>query len=112
MGGRNLFVLLIVATALSLGLFASEQNPQQGVPAPATLGLEQGILEFDTPDFKLKLVKSSQTIAALEPKGTNGFDFTPADRLENRASDRFNSLGDITLRIGRGDAGVDRAATD
>src|SRR5438128_8021846 len=66
---------------------------------------DQGTLNFDTPDFTLKLVKASQTIAALQPKGANGFDFTPADRLENRASDRFNSLGDLTFRARQGTAG-------
>lgn len=108
---------------------AAQQQPQQP-PPPPTLGLDQGVLEFDTPDFTLKLVKASQTIAALEPKGvptytpTPGrgrgnrgadpnappappppppaplkFDFTPADRLANRAADGFHHLGDITLRV-------------
>jgi hypothetical protein len=71
-----------------------------------TLGLDQGFLEFDTPDFNLKLVKASQTIAALQPKGADGFDFTPADRLTFRASDGFNSLGDLTLRLRAGDSGA------
>ena len=31
-------------------------------------------LEFDTPDFKLKLLKASQTVAALEPKHAAGVD--------------------------------------
>jgi hypothetical protein len=39
-----------------------------------------------------------RTIAALEPKGAGGFDFTPADRLANRSADRFNSLGDLNFR--------------
>ena len=85
------------------------QNPQGGrgaAPAPATLGLEQGTLDFDLPDFTLKLVKTSQTIAALQPTGASGFDFTPADRLENRASDRFNSLGDLTFRARQGNSGA------
>jgi hypothetical protein len=82
------------------------ENPQRGAPpAPSTLGLEQGTLNFDTPDFTLKLVKASQTVAALQPKGANGFDFTPADRLEARASDRFNSLGDLTFRARQGTTG-------
>jgi hypothetical protein len=82
------------------------QNPQRGAaPAPATLGLEQGTLDFDTPDFTLKLVKASQTIAALQPKGADPFDFTPADRLVNRASDRFNSVGDLTFRARSGNTG-------
>ncbi len=75
------------------------------VSATPTLGLEEGLLEFDTPDFNLKLVKASQTIAALQPKGADGFDFTPADRLTYRASNGFNSLGDLTLRVRAGDVG-------
>jgi hypothetical protein len=70
-----------------------------------TLGLEQGTLDFDTKDFTLKLVKASQTVAALQPKGAAGFDFTPADRLSNRATDRFNSLGDLTFRARVGTSG-------
>ena len=56
-------------------------------------------LDFDTPDFIFKLTKASQTIAALEPKGANGFDFTPADRLADRSEDHFNALGDIDFRL-------------
>src|SRR5262245_980430 len=76
----------------------------QAAPTP-TLGLQHGTLDFDTPDFTLKLVKDSQTIAALQPKGAKGidtntpFDFTPADQLTARQGDRFNHLGDITLRV-------------
>jgi len=65
----------------------------------------EGTLDFETPDFTLKLVKSSQTVAALQPKGAGGFDFTPADRLANRAADRFNSLGDLTFRAREGTSG-------
>ena len=97
--GRLMPVLLVV---ISLGLLCNKtvslQTQNQG-PPPPTLGLEQGVLEFDTPDFKLKLVKASQTVAALQPKTTSGFDFTPGDRLERRASNGFYHLGDITLRV-------------
>ena len=75
-------------------------------PLPPTLGLDQGYLEFDTPDFKLKLVKASQTVAALQPKGADGFDFTPADRLERRAANGFHHLGDLTLRLRAGSSGA------
>ena len=102
----------------------------QQPPPPPTLGLDQGFIELDTPQFRLKLVKASQTIAAFEPKGvptytpTPGrgrgnrgqdpaappappppppsplnFDFTPADRLAQRAADGFHHLGDLTLRL-------------
>src|SRR5881296_3037953 len=68
-------------------------------PLMLLLAEDQGALSFDTPDFNLKLVKASQTIAALQPKAADGFDFTPADRLDIRTADGFNSIGDLTLRV-------------
>ncbi len=73
---------------------------------PPTLGLDQGLIELDTPDFTLKLVKASQTIAALQPKAAQGFDFTPADWLDNRAADGFHHLGDLTFRLRVGTSGA------
>ena len=43
----------------------------------AGVPLDQGTLDFDTPGFTLKLVKASQTIAALEPKGVPTYTPTP-----------------------------------
>ena len=62
-------------------------------------------LDLDTPDFKLRLVKTSQTVAALEPKSTPGFDFTPADRLSQRAADGYHHLGDLIVRVRAGSSG-------
>ena len=72
---------------------------------PPTLGLDQGFLEFNTPDFNLKLVRASQTAAALHPKGAGDFDFTPADQLERRAANGYFQLGDLTLRLRQNNAG-------
>ncbi len=69
---------------------------------PSTLGLNQGFIEFNTPDFLVKIVKSSQTLAALIPNGAGSFDFTPFDMLESRDSDGFFHLGDLTIRIRSG----------
>ena len=109
----------------------AQGRANQPPPPPPTLGLEEGVIELDTPEFRLKLVKASQTIAALEPKGVPtytptptgrrgggrgqdpaatpaapppppaplNFDFTPADRLQQRAADGFHHLGDLTLRL-------------
>jgi len=104
---RKAVVALCFMGMLFLVVYA--QNPQgtRGTPAsPPTLGLEEGTLDLETPDFTLKLVRASQTVAALSPKGSNDFDFTPADRLDSRASDRFNSLGDITFRVSVGNSGL------
>src|SRR5262245_16621840 len=121
--------LLALAASLALaapcvvGAGARAQQPQgranTPAPPPATLGLEHGTLDFDTPDFTLRLVKDSQTIAALRPKGAKGvdartpFDFTPADQLTARQGDRFNHLGDITLRVKQGSGTwIDLASSD
>jgi len=64
-----------------------------------TLGIEHGYLKLDTSDFNLRLIKDSQTLAELKPKGAKGFDFAPSDRLTERASDGFYHLGDINLRV-------------
>jgi len=72
---------------------------QRRSSGPPTLGLDQGVTNFDTPDFTLKLVNASQTVAALEPKGGDGFDFTPADQIETRQGDHFYQLGDLTFRV-------------
>jgi len=108
--GRRALVMLVGAASFAAPIvvgtaIARSQARGQATPPPPTLGLENGTLDFDTPDFKLKLVKDSQTIAALEPKNAKGmdaataFDFTPADQLQSRQADRFNHLGDVTLRI-------------
>jgi hypothetical protein len=94
-------IALCLAALLPFAIHSRAQNqtPQNQPQRPPTLGLDQGYDEFDTPNFKLKLVKASQTVAALEPKGDNGFDFTPADRLERRAADGYYHLGDLTMRV-------------
>ena len=100
-----------ISALLACGLIAfpsgraQNSRPDQTPPPPPTLGLEAGYLDFDTPDFKVKLVKASQTIAALEPKRVDGFDFTPADRLERRAANGYHHLGDLTLRLRAGETG-------
>ena len=99
-----------VLAPLAVHVWAQQAAQGRGGPTPPapTLGLENGTLDFDTPDFTLKLVKDSQTIAALQPKGAKGmdastpFDFTPADQLTARQGDRFNHLGDIHLRDAAG----------
>ncbi len=97
------FIALLALELCSVQLIHAQQPSP--TPLPPTLGLDQGYLEFETPDFKVKLVKASQTIAALQPKNADGFDFTPADRLERRAANGYHHLGDLTLRLRTGNAG-------
>lgn len=64
-----------------------------------SLGIAQVYQKFETPDFQLKLVKASQTVAGLRPLKELNFDFTPSDRLEIRDKDSLYHLGDINVRI-------------
>lgn len=93
---RYIILLILCLTASTAGL---AQQGQDGEEISPTLGLEQGFLHFETPDFKLKLVKASQTIAALQPKGENDFDFTPSSLLERRNGNDFYHIGDLNLRL-------------
>jgi uncharacterized protein DUF5695 len=72
---------------------------------PAPLRFDNAILEFETPGFKLTLMKASQTVASLEPKSTPGFDFIPLDRLQQRAEPGYHHLGDLIFRTRTGNSG-------
>lgn len=65
----------------------------------STLETDQGFLNLNTKYFELKLLKSSQTVAALSPVSDKTFDFTPGERLSVRDKDGLYQLGDINLRI-------------
>jgi len=92
---RKCVLVMCLMDAL-LGVSAQEKEKKPPTPGPM---LSQGTLDFDTPDFTLTLVRSSQTVAALKPKNGGGFDFTPGDLLVARSQDGFFQLGDITLRL-------------
>lgn len=99
---RSLFLC-----ALALSLVASPhargaQRGGRGRETVLTLGLEQGVLGLDSPLIDLELVRASQTVAALQPKGADGFDFTPGDWLQRRSGDGFYHLGDLNLRLRSG----------
>ena len=93
---NTIFVLLILAFPYA---FLGQTPRPTAEPRPKTLGVERGYDVFETAGFKLRFLKSSQTAAALEPVDANGFDFTPADRIDQRASDGFYQLGDLLFWI-------------
>ena len=94
-------ILLPVLLTLSIAhcAIANGQEPApKKLPTPGPM-LSQSVENFETPDFTLSLVKSSQTVAALKPKGAEEFDFTPGDLLVERSQNGYFHLGDITLRL-------------
>lgn len=86
------FVLCLYTSALGQGTGVNS------APAPGPM-LDQGTEDHDTPDFALSQVRSSQTIAALKPKGADGFDSTPGDLLTERSQIGYFHLGDLILRL-------------
>src|SRR5215469_9698787 len=75
-----------------------QKPPEKKPPVPGPM-LKGGIQGYDTPDFSLSLVRSSQTVAALKPRNADGFDFTPGDLLVARSQNGYFHLGDVTLRL-------------
>jgi len=94
--------ILAFILCLSTGTLAQATGARSS-PAPGPM-LNQGIEDYDTPDFTLSLVRSSQTSAALKPKGGDGFDFAPGDLLPERSQNGYFHLGDLTLRLRLGDS--------
>jgi hypothetical protein len=103
---RLKLVVAGVVTAGSLvfwaGLSARQQKPAEP-PKPGPM-LDQGTMAVETPAFRLTLVRSSQTVAALQAKAASGFDFTPGDLLVARSQDGYYHLGDLDLRVRSGTA--------
>ena len=94
----QLSICLLFSLLLSLNL--KSQNYWKAIEdKEPTLGIAEVFQKFNTPQFQLKLVKASQTVAALRPNEDPRFDFTPGDRLEIRDKDGLYHLGDINLRL-------------
>jgi Family of unknown function (DUF5695) len=105
-----LSLTLSIVVVSSLRMIAQESQPA-APNAPGESLLDQGYLDRDAPDFTLKLVKSSQTAATLQPKGAGaaeGCDFTPSDWLKKRAANGYRHLGDLILRVRKGKADTER----
>jgi hypothetical protein len=67
--------------------------------------LDQGLAQYDTAELRMRLVRSSGTVAGLAPIHRSGatsekdFDFTPAELLAARSTDGYYHLGDLDLRL-------------
>ena len=105
--GRLLVAWGFLLLCLILGIRTQADGQGKKGAAPPTPGpmLEQGMLDLDTPDFTLSLVRSSQTVAGLKPKGAANFDFTPGDILVARSQNGYYHLGDLDLRVRAGTQG-------
>ncbi len=103
----NLIPLFFLVLCLILVVHEKSTAQERAHKEPPTPGpmLAQGTITFDTPEFTLDLVRSSQTVAALKPKAAPEFDFTPGDLLVERSKDGYYHLGDLNLRVRMGNSG-------
>ncbi len=78
----------------------------QGPPKPLPPGpmLDEGTVKLIGPSLDLTLLRSSGTVAALNPASDPTLDYTPGDILKERSADTFYHLGDLDLRLRIGDA--------
>ncbi|QGY44803.1 hypothetical protein GM418_14330 [Maribellus comscasis] len=99
MKSRNTVVILLCwmlswSFSPSAALIKAPQSP-----ASDSLNLEMGSVKFSTSEFKIELLKSSQTVLGLHPASEPDFDFTPGGFLPQRKKAGFYHLGDINFRL-------------
>jgi hypothetical protein len=93
------------AVLLFLGLYlVSYSQSQLTDNRPSTLGINQGVLEFNTSTLHLELLKSSQTVSVMRTTDNEKFDFTPHDILGKRDKDGYYHLGDLNFRLKTGNS--------
>ncbi len=95
---------LVGAGLLLISATASGQWYPAGRPSKLGPLLDQGMVNYQTPELSLRLVRSSGTVAGLEAKdpaakGGGSFDFTPSELLAARSTDGYYHLGDLDLRL-------------
>ena len=100
---RGVYFAILMSIMCVAAIAGAQHNDDKKPPTPGPM-LDQGTVNYDAPDFTLSLVRSSQTVAALKPRGADGFDFTPGDLLTQRSQNEYFHLGDITLRLRTGDS--------
>jgi len=89
---------LLILACVSAWSGRAQEAQKKAPPTPGPM-LQQGFLELQTKGFTLRLVRSSQTVAALLAKGADNFDFTPGDLLVERSQNGYYHLGDLDLRL-------------
>ncbi|HYK35747.1 DUF5695 domain-containing protein [Alloacidobacterium sp.] len=78
------------------GVFAQPSKRPILPPGPM---LDEGSVTLQAPDLKLTLLRSSETVASLNPVVSPQFDYTPGDLLKERSADSYYHLGDLDLRL-------------
>lgn len=94
----------MMATATIIPLNTEAQRRGERRDRTPVLGVDKGTMEYETGNFRLGVLNSSQTAAFLKTNDTGAFDYTPGDRLAERASNGFYHLGDLNIGLRTGDS--------
>ena len=92
-------LVLMICCSIASNTLQAQEYWDKIKAKKSTLETEKGFINLSTKSFEIKLLKSSQTVAALSPVTDKTFDFTPGERLSIRDKDGLYQLGDINLRI-------------
>lgn len=93
-----------ILACLAIGSGRAQEAQKKSPPTPGPM-LQEGFLELQSPALSIRLVRSSQTVAALVAKGAGDFDFTPGDLLVERSQNGYYHLGDLDLQLREGESG-------
>lgn len=96
---RKVRTQLSLLSLMALAATGCNAEDARGEPDATAASAAESHPSLDIPGFNLRLDRLSQTIAELQPKGSDGFDFVPSDRLEERSADGYYHLGDIALKL-------------
>lgn len=96
--GFLLVLLCLYIGPISQGLSQQRSVYSRILSSPQTLDVSAKSSHL-TDHFKLEILESSQTVAALKPNSDPKFDFTPSELLETRSRDSLYHLGDINLMV-------------
>lgn len=91
-------VALVLAAAPAM-LPTLAVHAQEGAPKPKPVFPPIQTTALKTQAFDLALRADTQTLARLSPTGESTFDFVPAGREAERASDGYVHIGDIHIRL-------------
>ncbi len=94
----------MMATATIIPVNTEAQRRGERRDRTPVLGVDKGTREYETGNFRLGVLNSSQTAAFLKTNDTEAFDYTPGDRLAERASNGFYHLGDLNIGLRTGDS--------
>jgi hypothetical protein len=89
--GTSPSILLLIVCLMSTGALTQKAG-DKAPPVPGPM-LNQGLVNYDTPEFTLSLVRSSQTVAALKPKGAS----TSHRETSSRSVRRMDTFIWVTL---------------